>query len=219
MGPQRKMRIYVGYDSPSIVRYLEPLTGDLFTTCFVDFHFNETVFLSLGGDKHDNVPVERRELSWYASTMSHLDPRTAQSETEVRRIINLQSIAQSMPDAFTDLAKVTRSHIPAANTPTRIDVPRDSQPRNRKMAPTSDPSLNPTIAHSSVPTYEVILDYGDVSNETYRPSENREISVHYTVLDEVWNRNEMIIDNAFLYLVATDIMFSDDIEPCSIDEC
>ncbi|KAM1048591.1 hypothetical protein ACFX2C_027787 [Malus domestica] len=31
-GPQRKMGIYVGYDSPSIVPYLEPLTGDLFTT-------------------------------------------------------------------------------------------------------------------------------------------------------------------------------------------
>ena len=28
-----------------------------------------------------------------------------------------------MPDAFSDLAKVTRSHIPAANVPARIDVP------------------------------------------------------------------------------------------------
>ena len=59
--------------------------------------------------------------------MSHLDPRTAQSETEVRQIINLQSIAQSMPDAFNDLAKVTKSHISAANTPARIDVPRVRQ--------------------------------------------------------------------------------------------
>ncbi|KAM2580622.1 hypothetical protein TB1_002988 [Malus domestica] len=128
-----------------------------------------------------------------------------------------------MPDAFNDLPKVTRSHTPAANTPTRIDVPRvnqqpawegwtipeggeaapftrqatlvasqssaptlkrgrplgskDSQPRKRKMAPTSDPSLNPTIAHSSVPTHEVILDYGDASDETCRPSENRKILV------------------------------------------
>ncbi|KAM2449445.1 hypothetical protein PS1_019546 [Malus domestica] len=84
MGPQRKMGIYVGYDSSSIVCYLEPLTEDIFTTCFADCHFDETVFLSLGGDKHANVPVERHELSWYASTMSHLDPRTAQSENEVR---------------------------------------------------------------------------------------------------------------------------------------
>ena len=45
-------------------------------------------------------PVERHELSWCASTMSHLDLRTAQSETEVRQIIDLQIIAQSMPDAF-----------------------------------------------------------------------------------------------------------------------
>ena len=78
------MGIYVGYDSPSIVRYLEPLTGDLFTVRFADCHFYETVFPSLGGDKHANVLGERRESSWYAPTMSHLDPRTAQSETEVR---------------------------------------------------------------------------------------------------------------------------------------
>ncbi|KAM2185912.1 hypothetical protein PS2_030662 [Malus domestica] len=33
-----------------------------------------------------------------------------------------------MPDAFNDLAKVTRSHIPAANTLARIDVPRRGRP-------------------------------------------------------------------------------------------
>ena len=59
--------------------------------------------------------------------MSHLDPRIALSETEVRQILDLQSIVQSMPDAFNDLTKVTRSHLPAANTPARIDVPRVGQ--------------------------------------------------------------------------------------------
>ena len=77
MDPQRKMGIYVGYDSPSIVRYLEPLIGDLFTSRFADCHFDEIIFMLLGGDKHVNVPVERRELSWYAPTMSYLDPHTA----------------------------------------------------------------------------------------------------------------------------------------------
>ncbi|KAM2687121.1 hypothetical protein EV2_009927 [Malus domestica] len=108
------MGIYVRYDSPSIFRYLEPLTGDMFTAHLADCHFYKTVFLSLGGDKNVNVPEERRELSWTTPTLSHLDPRTAQSEAEVQRILDLQSIAQSMPDAFTDLARVTRSHIPAA---------------------------------------------------------------------------------------------------------
>ncbi|KAM1510718.1 hypothetical protein TB1_019085 [Malus domestica] len=96
---------------------------------------------------------------------------------------------------------------------------KDSQPRKRKMAPTSDCSLNPTIAHSSVPRHEVILDYGDASDETCRPLENREILVHCTVLDEVWNRNEMIVEDAFSYSVTTDIMLSDDIKPRSVDEC
>ncbi|KAM1560839.1 hypothetical protein ACFX1Z_004045 [Malus domestica] len=87
------------------------------------------------------------------------------------------------------------------------------------MAPTSDPSLNLTIAYSSIPTHEVILDYGDALNKTCRPPENREILVHYPVLDKVWNRNEMIVDDTFTYSVATDIMLSDDIEPYSVDKC
>jgi len=39
MGPQRRLRIYVGYVSTSIIRYLEPQTGDLFTARFADCHF------------------------------------------------------------------------------------------------------------------------------------------------------------------------------------
>ena len=49
--PQRRLGIYVGFDSPFIIRYLEPLTGDVFRARFVDFHFNETIFLPLGGEK------------------------------------------------------------------------------------------------------------------------------------------------------------------------
>jgi hypothetical protein len=31
MGPQRRLRIYIGFHSPSIIEYLEPLTEDVFT--------------------------------------------------------------------------------------------------------------------------------------------------------------------------------------------
>jgi hypothetical protein len=52
MGPYRRMGIYVEYQSPSILKYLEPLTGDLFTTPFADYIFNEDYFLTLvGGNK------------------------------------------------------------------------------------------------------------------------------------------------------------------------
>ena len=55
--------------------------------------------------------------------MSHLDPRTTQCDKEVQRITHLQKLAGQLLDAFTDTAKVTKSYIPAANTPTRINTP------------------------------------------------------------------------------------------------
>ena len=51
MGPQRRLGIYVGYETSSIIRYLEPLTGDVFTARFADCHFNEAIFPPLGGEK------------------------------------------------------------------------------------------------------------------------------------------------------------------------
>ena len=121
MGPQRRSGIYISFDSLSIIKYLKPLTGDVFRARFADCHFDEVNFLSLGGDK---LPKEeRREIIWNASSMSHLDPRTTQCDKEVQRITHLQKITSQLPDAFTNTAKVTKSYIPAANTPARINIP------------------------------------------------------------------------------------------------
>jgi hypothetical protein len=50
MGPHRKLGIYMGYHSPSIIKYMEPLTGDLFTAWYADCIFNEDHFPALGED-------------------------------------------------------------------------------------------------------------------------------------------------------------------------
>ena len=55
--------------------------------------------------------------------MTYLDPRTSQCELEVQRIIHLKNLANQLPNAFIGTKKVTKSHIPTANTPTLIDVP------------------------------------------------------------------------------------------------
>ena len=53
----------------------------------------------------------------------------------------MQKIANRLPDAFNDAAKVTKSHIPAVNTPTRIYVPEehkeidDDVPRQKRGRP------------------------------------------------------------------------------------
>ena len=50
MGLQRRFGIYVGLESLSIIRYLKPLTEDIFTARFADCHFDEATFLALGGE-------------------------------------------------------------------------------------------------------------------------------------------------------------------------
>ena len=62
MGSQRRLGIYVGFDSLTIIRYLEPLTGYVFRAKFVDCHFNETVFPLLGGRKVDSKRTTKNYL-------------------------------------------------------------------------------------------------------------------------------------------------------------
>jgi hypothetical protein len=50
MAPYRKLAIYVGYHSLSIIKYLEPLTRDLFIAQYADCIFNENHFPTLGGE-------------------------------------------------------------------------------------------------------------------------------------------------------------------------
>ena len=120
MGSQRRLGIYVGFESPSIIRYLEPLTGDMFTARFADCRFDETVFPKLG---IENSEI-KREILWKNLSLSHLDPYSSTCEQEVQKIIHLQKIANQMSDAFTDSKMITKSHIPAENVPIQIDVPK-----------------------------------------------------------------------------------------------
>ena len=96
--------IYVGFHSTSIIQYLEPLTGNLFTARFANCHFDESVFPPLGGDKPINN--KWREITWNTPSLLHLDPRTKQSELEVQRILHLQDLADQLSDAFIDPNKV-----------------------------------------------------------------------------------------------------------------
>jgi hypothetical protein len=48
MDPHRKLEIYVGYHPPSIIKYLESFTEDLFIPRYADCIFNEYHFLILG---------------------------------------------------------------------------------------------------------------------------------------------------------------------------
>ena len=65
--------------------------------------------------------------------MSYFDPHTNQCEMEVQRIIHLQNMENQLPNVFIDTKEVTKSHIPTANNPAWIDVPKGQLANESKI--------------------------------------------------------------------------------------
>ena len=184
--------------------------GEVFTARIADCHFDENLFLPLGGDKP--IPEEWREITWSESSLSHLDPHTKQFELEVQKIIHLQGLVNQLPNAFIDSTKVTKSHIPIANILARIEIPRgklqssmknepkprlkrgrrigskDTIPRKRKsvisMTPeehiTVKPQVDEQVAPAEGPVKELSLNDVPVHN-------NEEISINYIREGRIWD--------------------------------
>nr|GEU59594.1 retrotransposon protein, putative, Ty1-copia subclass [Tanacetum cinerariifolium] len=194
-----RLRIYVRYETSSIIRYVQPLTGDVFITRFADCHFNEVIFLPLGEEKK----THEKDVSWNEPSLLYLDSHTKQSKTKVQKIMHLQEIANQLPDAFTDTKRVTKSHIPAANSPARVNY------QISKLNFDHDENvLDETQDIKTLPEEEM--------NDM-----NIKMSINYSQTNILWNRNEMRdIDKIFSYSVASDIMSGDDDpEPKSVIVC
>ena len=112
MGFQSRLGIYIGYESLSIIKYLEPPMGDVFTARFANCHFNEKIFPTLGGTNEQ----QKKEIAW-ALSLNYLDLHLSTNELEIQKIIHLQKLANQLSDAFIDSTRVTKSHIPTVNTP------------------------------------------------------------------------------------------------------
>ena len=145
----------------------------------------------------------------------------------------MQENVNRLSDVFNDATKVTKSHISTVNTPARIYIPEepkemdDNVPRQKRGRPIGSkdavPCKNrgrnqePSLLQSEqsalreettlemVETHEKINDLG-----------NTEISINYC--NDLWNRNDIIIDDMFAFLMAYEIMH-DDYELRSITEC
>ena len=75
--------MYIGYDSPSIAKYLVPLAFTIHRARFQNCQFEETVFPSFPSSK------ENIELEFYSPETFTLnpDPKTALAEEEVKKIL------------------------------------------------------------------------------------------------------------------------------------
>nr|AAM74357.1 Putative retroelement [Oryza sativa Japonica Group] len=240
MGPHRKLGIYVGFESPSIIKFLEPLTGDLHTGRYADCIFNEDHFPALGGGKYLQK-VECREIEWETKNLLHLDPRTKESDQEVQTIIDLQRIANNLPEAFINPKGIMKSHIPAVNAPERVEIPHDAEEPVFKLISTSTPTSRKRGRPPVDEPPAVICPDGNEPSENARaitistgrpeiPDLNiagnnedqeceriEEISTSYVDTGETYNRETTIVDIYFAEKIAKIIDL--DPEPKSMAEC
>ena len=218
------MGIYVGYESVSIIRYLEPLTCDVFIVRLADCQFDEANFPSLCGEKK----ILEKDVSWHEPSLSYLDPRTKQCDMEVQKIMHFQEMASQLPDAFTDTKRVTKSYIPTVNVPARIEISHGQSDDNvtqesktclKRGRPFGSKDKNPQKRRG----LETTLDHEEnVPGETQIiqiPPGKEDDAQNYGQTNRICDQNETDnISAIFSYSVACDIM-NDDPKPQSIIEC
>ena len=140
-----------------------------------------------------------------------------------------------MLDAFIDSTKVTKSHIPTANIRARIEIPmgklkysvanepkpqlkhgrsigsKDTIPIKRKSVKFNSPEdhTNVKVLNDELITLtETSIE--QLSHEIVQVHSNEEISINYIHKGKIWDRNTTLIDDAFYFQVAMDIINNDE---------
>jgi hypothetical protein len=115
--------VYVGFDSPSIIRYLIPSTGIMHKARFQNSKFDENKFPSISSTK-PSLPLE----FWAPETLTlNPDPRTALVDIEVKKILDLKTLAKRLPDGFTNIPRITRNPL-LGTGPAPLSIRPEKQP-------------------------------------------------------------------------------------------
>ncbi|XP_075099501.1 uncharacterized protein LOC142176269 [Nicotiana tabacum] len=169
------------------------------------YHEVSPLQLVFGGE---NKQV-KKGIDWNVLSLSHLDPRTNQYEREVQKIIYMQNVAYQLPDAFTNLPRVTKSHITAVNAPIRIDVSagqydneKESRPHLKRGRPIGSKDKN-------LRKRKEANDQVDHNIETIAQEEHKDI-----IIDKI--SHEVLVPGND---ENKEISINGDLEPKSIDEC
>jgi hypothetical protein len=121
--PLRQLGIYIGFISPSIIRYLDPSTGNVFTAHTSMCEYDESIFPTLINQEASQRKEPTSIFHPSNSLTKDCDPCTGQGEKEVRRILHLHHIANEAPDVFTPTERITESQIkPAENLPASVQI-------------------------------------------------------------------------------------------------
>ena len=110
IGTHRFEAIYLGFDSPSIIRYMDIGNGNILKARFVNCKFVENVFPKpITDSTQKSVP-----LTFKAPETFTLNPdlRTVLADTDVQKLFNLKDLADQIPDGFYSGPRVLRNPLP-----------------------------------------------------------------------------------------------------------
>lgn len=108
VGPHMEEGIYIGFDSPSIIRYLVPATCILLKAMFANCRFIENVFPRVF--KPDTNP--HLEFLTHETLKMNPDPPTSLPDIEVTKLVHLNSMAEYVRDGFTTCSRIIRNMLP-----------------------------------------------------------------------------------------------------------
>nr|GEV74363.1 putative zinc finger, CCHC-type [Tanacetum cinerariifolium] len=176
--------------------FLERIQGDLFTACFADCHFDESVFLKVRGVKKN----QEKDVTWCEPSLLYLDPRTKQSANAPARV--------EIPNKQADdnITRKSQKHLKRG----RPIGSKDKNPLKRKRTKKNS-SHDENVLDE---TQDIKTSPGEEMNDN-----NKEMSINYSQSHILWDQNKIgDIDEIFYYFVARDIMsVDDDPEPKSIE--
>jgi len=227
VGALRAPNIYVGFDSNSIIRYLDAKTGMLFKARFRDCVFDETTFPGLAGEDTKAYGVDPTALdisgdNWPRETGHLKDPRTAVTEIEVVKILSNQALAATLPDAFNNAYGVVQDKYQlmssGKNAPERVEfglpiaIPvqrkrgRPLGTKNKPKVPRIDDTI--TIAENEIPTLVAPVDVPVTDQIAIVDVPIEDVNVYFMTQDD---KGTDIGDiNSFSYHVAQTIINESD---------
>ena len=140
IGRHRLEGIYVGFDSPNIIRYILPSTSILHKARFQNCQFDESKFPTIASSQ----PPTTLDF-WALETFTmNPDPRTALADTEVKKLLDLQILAEHLLDGFSNTLHITRNPLSGAGQPLIRIFPE--KPNLATLAPSAK---RPKASHHS----------------------------------------------------------------------
>ena len=131
IGAHRQEGIYVGYHSPSIIRYIDPITRTLYKARFANYKFLEHKFPTLTPSP-TKIP-----LNFGASETLTMNPNppTSLANTKVTKLLNMPTLAENTPDGFSTEPRIIRNPIPGTGNvlPRRRSGPTLLNPKPTKQ--------------------------------------------------------------------------------------